>query len=120
MSGKHVISFLITKLALNIGTCRAPYRIQATCRVRDSISVAGHSILKISAFKLKVNAFTTSLGVPFLFCKFPIPISSLIISIMASVFNINTAREKFPALRQNQVYFDNAGGSQTLGAVIES
>ncbi|RFU73885.1 aminotransferase class-v [Trichoderma arundinaceum] len=29
-------------------------------------------------------------------------------------------RDRFPALRQNQVYFDNAGGSQTLDTVIDS
>ncbi|KAH7354750.1 pyridoxal phosphate-dependent transferase [Rhexocercosporidium sp. MPI-PUGE-AT-0058] len=37
-----------------------------------------------------------------------------------SSFNIATAREKFPALNQPQVFFDNAGGSQTLGTVIDS
>ena len=35
-------------------------------------------------------------------------------------FNINTAKERFPALNQPQVFFDNAGGSQTLGTVIDS
>ncbi|KAM0258367.1 hypothetical protein ACHAQJ_003842 [Trichoderma viride] len=29
-------------------------------------------------------------------------------------------RDHFPALQQNQVYFDNAGGSQTLDTVIDS
>ncbi|KAK1249214.1 hypothetical protein MKX07_002730 [Trichoderma sp. CBMAI-0711] len=29
-------------------------------------------------------------------------------------------RDKFPALQQDQVFFDNAGGSQTLGTVIDS
>lgn len=29
-------------------------------------------------------------------------------------------RAKFPALKQDQVFFDNAGGSQTLGTVIDS
>lgn len=37
-----------------------------------------------------------------------------------SSFNIASARERFPALQQSQVFFDNAGGSQTLGAVIDS
>jgi selenocysteine lyase/cysteine desulfurase len=37
-----------------------------------------------------------------------------------SKFSIATAREHFPALNKPQVYFDNAGGSQTLGSVIES
>ncbi|RDL38565.1 PLP-dependent transferase [Venustampulla echinocandica] len=35
-------------------------------------------------------------------------------------FDITSARERFPALKQNQVFFDNAGGSQTLGSVIDS
>lgn len=32
---------------------------------------------------------------------------------------ITQVRQRFPALKQNQVYFDNAGGSQTLDASIE-
>lgn len=40
-------------------------------------------------------------------------------NIMAS-FDISAARSKFPALIQDQVFLDNAGGSQTLGTVIES
>ncbi|KAH9214464.1 pyridoxal phosphate-dependent transferase [Leptodontidium sp. 2 PMI_412] len=40
--------------------------------------------------------------------------------VIMSSFNIATAREKFPALNQPQVFFDNAGGSQTLGTVIDS
>jgi hypothetical protein len=39
--------------------------------------------------------------------------------IMAS-FDVMTAKNRFPALNQPQVFFDNAGGSQTLGTVIES
>ncbi|KNG48317.1 PLP-dependent transferase [Stemphylium lycopersici] len=35
-------------------------------------------------------------------------------------FDISKARERFPALKQDQVYLDNAGGSQALGDVIES
>jgi len=35
-------------------------------------------------------------------------------------FDIASARDRFPALKQSQVYFDNAGGSQTLGTVIDS
>lgn len=35
-------------------------------------------------------------------------------------FDIASARERFPALQQPQVFFDNAGGSQTLGTVIDS
>jgi hypothetical protein len=35
-------------------------------------------------------------------------------------FDISKAREHFPALKQDQVFLDNAGGSQTLGEVIES
>ncbi|KAF8855587.1 PLP-dependent transferase [Acephala macrosclerotiorum] len=37
-----------------------------------------------------------------------------------SSFDVASARERFPALKQPQVYFDNAGGSQTLGSVIDS
>jgi selenocysteine lyase/cysteine desulfurase len=29
-------------------------------------------------------------------------------------------RANFPALRQDQVFFDNAGGSQVLGTVVDS
>ncbi|KAK1638224.1 aminotransferase class-V [Colletotrichum phormii] len=39
---------------------------------------------------------------------------------MASQIDIAAVRSKFPALSQDQVFFDNAGGSQTLGTVIES
>ncbi|KAK7907883.1 cysteine desulfurase protein [Apiospora marii] len=35
-------------------------------------------------------------------------------------FDVTAARSKFPALNQDQVYFDNAGGSQTLGTVVDS
>ncbi|KAI0016456.1 aminotransferase class-V [Xylariomycetidae sp. FL0641] len=35
-------------------------------------------------------------------------------------FNVAEARANFPALQQEQVFFDNAGGSQCLGSVIES
>lgn len=38
---------------------------------------------------------------------------------MAS-FDINNVRSQFPALQQDQVFFDNAGGSQTLGTVADS
>lgn len=34
--------------------------------------------------------------------------------------DVAAARASFPALKQRQVYFDNAGGSQTLGTVIDS
>ncbi len=37
-----------------------------------------------------------------------------------SSFDVTNARNHFPALKQSQVFFDNAGGSQTLGTVIES
>jgi selenocysteine lyase/cysteine desulfurase len=40
-------------------------------------------------------------------------------TIWKMAFNIKTARESFPALKQPQVFFDNAGGSQTLGTVID-
>lgn len=39
---------------------------------------------------------------------------------MTAQFDISKAREHFPALQQDQVFLDNAGGSQALGAVIDS
>lgn len=39
---------------------------------------------------------------------------------MASTFDVAKARERFPALKQDQVFLDNAGGSQALGDVIDS
>jgi selenocysteine lyase/cysteine desulfurase len=39
---------------------------------------------------------------------------------MATTFDISKAREQFPALQQDQVFLDNAGGSQALGSVIDS
>ncbi|OHF01078.1 aminotransferase class-V [Colletotrichum orchidophilum] len=39
---------------------------------------------------------------------------------MSSQIDIAAVRSKFPALGQDQVFFDNAGGSQTLGTVIDS
>ncbi|KAL3421219.1 aminotransferase class-v [Phlyctema vagabunda] len=35
-------------------------------------------------------------------------------------FDIKKARHRFPALNQRQMFFDNAGGSQTLDTVIEA
>ncbi|KAI0385825.1 PLP-dependent transferase [Hypomontagnella monticulosa] len=35
-------------------------------------------------------------------------------------FDVQAARSQFPALQEDQVFLDNAGGSQTLGTVIES
>jgi selenocysteine lyase/cysteine desulfurase len=37
-----------------------------------------------------------------------------------STFDIQNARDAFPALKQKQVFFENAGGSQTLGTVVEA
>ncbi|ESZ98562.1 hypothetical protein SBOR_1012 [Sclerotinia borealis F-4128] len=37
-----------------------------------------------------------------------------------SSYDITAVRERFPALLKKQVYLDNAGGSQTLGTVIDS
>ncbi|KAI1645691.1 PLP-dependent transferase [Daldinia loculata] len=37
-----------------------------------------------------------------------------------ATFDIEADRAKFPALKEDQVFLDNAGGSQTLGAVIEA
>lgn len=34
--------------------------------------------------------------------------------------DIQTIRAKFPALDKEQVFFDNAGGSQVLGSVVDS
>lgn len=37
---------------------------------------------------------------------------------MTAAFDVDQARNAFPALKANhQVYFDNAGGSQVLGTV---
>ena len=38
---------------------------------------------------------------------------------MAKSFDIKAARDAFPALIKSQVFFDNAGGSQVLGSVVE-
>ena len=35
-------------------------------------------------------------------------------------YDVVAARQYFPALNKQQVFFDNAGGSQTLGDVVES
>lgn len=35
------------------------------------------------------------------------------------MLDVKQVRGGFPALSQDQVYFDNAGGSQTLGTVID-
>jgi len=37
-----------------------------------------------------------------------------------SPLDMAEVRSSFPALSQDQVYLDNAGGSQTLGTVIDS
>lgn len=39
---------------------------------------------------------------------------------MAETFDVEAVRKHFPALGKNQVYFDNAGGSQVLQEVIDS
>lgn len=39
---------------------------------------------------------------------------------MPNDFDVNAVRQQFPALQEKQVYFDNAGGSQTLKSVIDS
>ncbi|KAF2660391.1 PLP-dependent transferase [Lophiostoma macrostomum CBS 122681] len=39
---------------------------------------------------------------------------------MPEAFSISTARSRFPALQHDQVFLDNAGGSQALGSVIDS
>ncbi|UNI21144.1 hypothetical protein JDV02_007160 [Purpureocillium takamizusanense] len=35
-------------------------------------------------------------------------------------YSVDEARAQFPALQQQQVFFDNAGGSQVLGSVVDS
>ena len=37
-----------------------------------------------------------------------------------SKLDVSAIRAAFPALQQDQVFLDNAGGSQTLGTVIDS
>jgi len=37
-----------------------------------------------------------------------------------NTFDVKTARDHFPALAAKQVFFDNAGGSQVLGPVIDA
>ncbi|KAL1881528.1 hypothetical protein Plec18167_003124 [Paecilomyces lecythidis] len=39
---------------------------------------------------------------------------------MASKLDVAEARSRFPALKQDQIFMDNAGGSQVLDTVIES
>lgn len=39
---------------------------------------------------------------------------------MASTFDVAAARKHFPALDNETVYFDNAGGSQVIKEVIDS
>lgn len=38
---------------------------------------------------------------------------------MAS-FDVEAARSKFPAFKEDQVFLDNAGGSQVLGTVVDA
>jgi hypothetical protein len=40
--------------------------------------------------------------------------------IVKMAFDVEACRANFPALKRDQVYLDNAGGSQTLGSVIDS
>jgi len=37
-----------------------------------------------------------------------------------TTFDVQAVREHFPALKQPQVFLDNAGGSQILGDVADS
>jgi selenocysteine lyase/cysteine desulfurase len=39
---------------------------------------------------------------------------------MSTAFDVASVRKHFPALGKEQVYMDNAGGSQALGTVIET
>jgi len=47
-------------------------------------------------------------------------LSTRFFNTMASMFDVAAVREHFPALNQQQVFMDNAGGSQVLGSVINS
>lgn len=42
------------------------------------------------------------------------------LGLKMSAFNVEAARARFPALKQDQTFLENAGGSQTLDAVIDS
>jgi hypothetical protein len=41
-------------------------------------------------------------------------------AMSSDAIDISAVRSKFPALALDQVFFDNAGGSQTLKAVVDS
>jgi hypothetical protein len=58
---------------------------------------------------------------PYVPCVFQsIEIVQLVTNTIIMPFEISKAREHFPALKQDQVFLDNAGGSQALGDVIDS
>lgn len=44
----------------------------------------------------------------------------IITFIMAASLNMDEVRGAFPALKTDQIFLDNAGGSQTLGTVAEA
>jgi hypothetical protein len=52
--------------------------------------------------------------------SFQTPKTSLFKLATKMPFDITKSRERFPALQQDQVFLDNAGGSQALGDVIDS
>lgn len=43
-----------------------------------------------------------------------------IIEMTSHALNVEALRAEFPALQNDQVYLDNAGGSQILGVVVDA
>lgn len=46
--------------------------------------------------------------------------NSAIASRSSADLDLDEVRGNFPALKNDQIFFDNAGGSQVLGSVIDS
>ena len=60
---------------------------------------------------------------PLLILQFPFLLRSsrkLIQLVMPASFDVAALRKHFPALDKEQIYFDNAGGSQVLQEVIDA
>jgi hypothetical protein len=88
---------------------RAKPRI--ACRCRAATTGIGGLITIRAPYENESRLLSRQIPPVFIYiqyCEFNMP------------FNISKAREHFPALKQDQVFLDNAGGSQTLGEVIES
>ena len=47
-------------------------------------------------------------------------VSRLGLAFSDMAFSVEQARAQFPALQQDQIFMDNAGGSQVLSTVIDS